>query len=87
MVEYSFTNEVVLDSSSVVVISTLDMMPVLAEMFLDIQATLECRFTLKRGCDMIRTYSQMHRTDKDSQNSSTIWPECFGQIFQCSFMD
>ena len=26
--------------------------------FLDIQATIECRFTLKRVRDMIRTYSQ-----------------------------
>ena len=24
--------------------------------------------------DMIRTYSQMHRTDKYSQHSSIIWP-------------
>ena len=26
--------------------------------------TIECGFTLKRVRDMIRTYSQMHRTDK-----------------------
>ena len=30
--------------------------------------------TLKRVRDMIRTYSQMHRTDKYSQHSSIIWP-------------
>ena len=71
-------------------------MPVLAKVFLDIQATLECGFTLKRGCDMIRTYSQMHRRDKDSQNSSIIWPVCpsfsvfvyglsgFGFEYRCS---
>ena len=41
---------------------------------LDIQATIECGFTLKRVRDMIRTYSQMHRTDKYSQHSSIIWP-------------
>ena len=35
---------------------------------------IECRFTLKRGRDMIRTYSQIHRTDKYSQLSSIIWP-------------
>ena len=29
--------------------------------FLDIQATIECGFTLKRVRDMIRTYSQMYR--------------------------
>ena len=50
--------------------------PVSMKEFLDIQATIECGFTLKRVRDMIRTYSQMHRTDKDkySQHSSIIWP-------------
>ena len=42
--------------------------------FLDIWATIECGFTLKRVRDMTRTYSQMHRTDKYSQHSSIIWP-------------
>ena len=42
--------------------------------FLGIQATAECRFTLKRACDMIRTHSQMHHTDKFSQNSSILQP-------------
>ena len=42
--------------------------------FLDIQANIECWFTLKRVCDMTRTHSQMHRTDKYSQHSSIIWP-------------
>ena len=42
--------------------------------FLDIQATIECGFTLKRVRDKIITYSQMHRTDKYSQHSSIIWP-------------
>ena len=40
----------------------------------DIQATIECRLTLKRVRDIIRTYSQMHRTEKYSQLSSIIWP-------------
>ena len=40
--------------------------------FLDIQATIECRFTLKLVRDMIITYSQMQRTDKYSQRSSII---------------
>ena len=35
--------------------------------FLDIQATIEWGFTLKRVRDMTRTYSQMHRTDKYSE--------------------
>ena len=42
---------------------------------IDIQATMECGFTLKRIRDMIRTYSQMHHTDKYSQHSSI-----FGQF-------
>ena len=42
--------------------------------FEPIQATIECGFTLKRVRDMIKTYSQMHRTDKYSQHSSIIWP-------------
>ena len=39
----------------------------------DIQATIECGFSLKHICDMIKTYTQMHRTDKYSQHSSIIW--------------
>ena len=35
---------------------------------------LPCGFTLKHECDMIRTYSQMHHTDKYSQHSLIIWP-------------
>ena len=42
--------------------------------FLDIQANIECGFTLKCIHDLIRTYSQMHCTDKYSQHSSIIWP-------------
>ena len=41
--------------------------------FHDIQATIECGFSLKRLRDMIRTYSQIHRTGKYSQHSSIIW--------------
>ena len=33
-----------------------------------------CGFTLKPVSDMIITYSQMHRTDKKSQQSSIVWP-------------
>ena len=33
-----------------------------------------CRFTVKRVRDMIRTYGQLHSTDKYSQHSSIIWP-------------
>ena len=34
-------------------------MPVSSKEFLDTQANIECRFTLKRVRDMIRTYSQL----------------------------
>ena len=55
-------------------LKTSDIAPVLSKEFLDIQANIECGFTLKRICDMITTYSQMHWTDKHSQHSSIIWP-------------
>ena len=42
--------------------------------FLDIQASIECRFTLKLVRDMIIIYSQMHGTDKYSKQSSIISP-------------
>ena len=37
---------------------TSDIAPASSKEFLDIQATIECGFTLKRVHDMIRTYSQ-----------------------------
>ena len=54
-------------------LKTSDFAPASSKEFLDIQATIECGFTLKRVRDMIKTYSQMHRTDKYSQHSSIIW--------------
>ena len=74
MVECSFTNSVVVGSSPVAVTLTSDIAPVSSKEFLDIHATIECGFTLKRVRDMIRTYGQMNRTDKYSQHSSIIWP-------------
>ena len=44
------------------------------EQGVDIRATIECGFTLKCICDMIRTCSQMQCTDKYSQHSSIILP-------------
>ena len=61
-------------SSPVAVTSTSDFAPALSKEFLDVQATIECGFTLKRVRDMTRTYSQMHRTGKYSEHSSIIWP-------------
>ena len=48
-------------------------MTVSSEEFLNIQTARECGFTLKRARDIIRTYSQMHRTDKYSQHGAIIW--------------
>ena len=36
--------------------------PVSNNEFLDIQVPIECRFTLKRVCNMIRTHSLMHHS-------------------------
>ena len=49
-------------------------MPALSNEFLDIQATIECGFTLKRVRDMTKTYSQIHHTNKYSQHSSIFRP-------------
>ena len=35
---------------------------------------IHCGFPVKRVHEMIRTYSQMHCTDKYSQHNSIIWP-------------
>ena len=59
-------------SNPVVVTQTWDIVTVLSKKFLDIQANTECMFTLKHVCDMIRTHSQMHHTDKYSQHSSVF---------------
>ena len=53
---------------------TSDIAPVSSKEFLDIQATIEYRFTVNRISDMIIIYNQMHHTDKYSQDSSIIWP-------------
>ena len=46
--------------------------------------TIECRFNLNLVSDMITAYSKMHRTDKYSQQNSTIWPVWLnGWVFNC----
>ena len=47
----------VLGSNPVAVTSSSDLAPVSSKEFLDIQATIECGFTLKRVRDMTKTYS------------------------------
>ena len=51
------------------------MVSVLSKEFLDIQATIECGFTLKRVRDMTRPYGQIHSTDEYSQHT-----QLFGQF-------
>ena len=46
----------VLGSNPVAVTSPSDFAPALSKEFLDIQATIECGFTLKRVSDMTRRY-------------------------------
>ena len=56
---------------------TPDFAAVSSKEFLDIQAIIECGFTLKRVRDMTKRYSQMHRADKYSENSTiilSVWP-------------
>ena len=55
MVECSFMNKVVVGSSPVAVTKTSDFAPALSKEFLDIQATIERGFTLKRIHDTIIT--------------------------------
>ena len=61
-------------SSPVAVTQTSDFAPASSKELLDIQATIECEFTLKLVRDIIRTYSEMQRTDKYSQYSAIIRP-------------
>ena len=58
MVECSFMNKVVVGSSPFAVTKTSDFTPALSTEFLDIQATIERGFTLKRIHDMIITKSR-----------------------------
>ena len=74
MVECSLMNQVVVGSTLVAVTYVSDFAPASRKEFLDIQATIEYGFTLKREPNMIITYSQRHRTDMYSQQSSIIWP-------------
>ena len=66
MVQRFFTNEAAAGSSPVAVTSTSDIAHVSSKEFLHIQANVECGFTLKHVRDIIRTYSQMHCTEKYS---------------------
>ena len=74
MVECFFKNQVVPASSLVALILNSDFAPAPSKEFLDIQASIECGFTLNRVRDMKRTCSQMHHTGKCSEHSSILLP-------------
>ena len=59
MVECSFTNLVAVGSNPIALTLTSDIAPVSSKGFLDIQATIECRFTVKCVRHMIIIYSQI----------------------------
>ena len=62
----------VVGSSQVAVTYTSDPIPAFKKDFADIQATIECRFTLKRIGDMIKIQNKMDRTDRYLQQCSII---------------
>ena len=55
-------------SSPVAVTKTSDIASVSSNEFLDIQTTIECRFTLNRLRDMIRAYSQINISSNKLSN-------------------
>ena len=57
MVECSLTNLIAVGSSPVAVTETSDLAPVSSKEFPDIQATIECVFSLKHVLHMTRTFS------------------------------
>ena len=64
----------VLGSIHVAVTAASDFAPPSSKEFRDIQAAIECWFSLKRVRVMTRRYSLMHRTDRYWKNSWIIWP-------------
>ena len=62
-------------------------MPFSSKDFLNIQANKKYKVTLKCVCDMISTYSQMHRTDMQPQHSSIfrpVWPNSWVFVYELS---
>ena len=69
IVKCSFTNLMVVGSSTLAVTYTSDIANVLSKELLDIQTNIEYGFTLKSVRDMTIRYSQMDGIDKYSQIS------------------
>ena len=64
----------VLGLSPVAVTQVSDIAPVSIKEVLDIQGTIERRFTLKRVRDMMRTYSQFFLYDRDLHHERVKMP-------------
>ena len=60
---------------SSLVAETLDLAPVSSNDFLDIQANIECRLTLKWVRVMIKTNSQIFVTNS-TQTTGIVWKIC-----------
>ena len=58
-------------------LKTSDFVPASSKEFLDIQATIECEFTLKRVLDMIKTYSHkpFFWQHESGQKKVVLFPE------------
>ena len=65
-------------------LKTSDFIPVSSKEFLDIQATIKWGFTLKRGRDMIRTYSLQWLSHKNMPFSQT---EGYFKNLYCCFCE
>ena len=74
MTECLFTKYVVVGSSRLAVTKPSDFPTISSKEFPDIEATIECGFTLKHVRYMTGTYSEIHRIYKYSEVSSMIWP-------------
>ena len=68
-----------MSSSPVAVTKTSDFAPVSSKEFLDIQATIECGFTLKRIRDMTRRYSYNDKLGNElaEENFETVYVVCY----------
>ena len=66
-------NEVVMGSSLIPVSYISDSASASSKEFLNIEVNMVYGITSNYVLDMIRTYSQIHHTQKYSQHSSVIW--------------
>ena len=81
MVECSFITKWLWVRVQLQSLKTSDFAPASSKEFLDIQATIECGFTLKRVRDIIRTYSQYnHMNVLANENELLKYIEIWNKI-------